>query len=72
VKNQRILEQANWSGSVPRTSAELRRDVAILIKQSDDLKLFARELMKVADKLRAQADDLQAAIGKPRIRRTRR
>ena len=72
VKNQRTLEPANWGRAVPRTSAELRRDVAILMKQSDDLKLFARELAKVADKLRAQVQDLQAAIGKPRLRRTRR
>lgn len=55
-----------------RTRAELRRDVAILMKQSDDLKLFARELMKVADKLRAQAKELQAAIGKPKLRKARR
>ena len=29
-----------------RTSDELQRDVAILIKQNDDLKVFARELAK--------------------------
>jgi hypothetical protein len=72
VKNHRILERTNWSGGGPRTTADLRRDVAILMKQSDDLKLFARELMKVADKLRAQAEELQAAIGKPRLRRSRK
>ena len=47
-----------------RTSEDLQRDVAILIKQSDDLKVFARELPNTADKLRAQAEELQAVIGK--------
>ena len=46
-----------------RTSQELQRDVAILIKQSDDLKVFARELAKAVDKLRGEAEELRAVIG---------
>ena len=42
-----------------------QRDVAILIKQSDDVTVFARELAKAVDKLRGDAEELQAAIGKP-------
>ena len=39
-----------------RTSQELQRDVAILIKRSDDLTVFARELAKGLDKLRGDAE----------------
>ena len=53
-----------------RTS-ELQRDLAILIKQSDDLKVFARELAKAVDKLRADAEELKAAIGKSTRRKAR-
>ena len=48
-----------------RTSQELQRDVAILIKQSDDIKVFARELAKAVDKRRADAEELKAAASKP-------
>ena len=48
-----------------RTSQELQCDVAILIKQSDDLKVFARELANAVNTLRGGAEALQAAIGKP-------
>ena len=58
-------------GGVTRTSNELQRDVAILIKQSDDLKVFARELAKAVDKLRANAEELKAAIGKSTHRKAR-
>ena len=54
-----------------RTSQELQRDVAILIKQSDDLKVFARELANAVDKLRGGAEALQAAIGKPKRQKVR-
>jgi hypothetical protein len=48
---------------VTRTSKELQRDVAILIKQGDDLEVFTRELAKAVDRLRADAEELKAAIG---------
>jgi hypothetical protein len=41
---------------VKRASDDLQRDVAILIKQSDDLTVFARELAKAVDKPRADAE----------------
>jgi hypothetical protein len=56
---------------VTRTSQELQRDVAILIKQSDDLKVFARELANAADKVRANAEELRAAIGQSKRRKAR-
>jgi hypothetical protein len=57
---------------VTRTGHELQRDVAILINQSEDLKVFARELAKAADKLRDQAEELKADIGKSKRRKALR
>jgi len=56
---------------VTRTSQELQRDVAILIKQSDDLTVFARELANAVDKLRGDAEEPQAAIGQSKRRKAR-
>jgi hypothetical protein len=66
-----LFGQTTWGGGVTRTSQELQRDVAILIKQSDDLKVFARELAKAADKVRADAEELRTVIGKSKRRKAR-
>ena len=47
-----------------RTSEDLQRDAAALIKESADVKACARELAHTADELRDKVAKLHIAIGK--------